>query len=324
MATTTERLHIVAAAIVRDGKVLLTRRHVGAHQGGLWEFPGGKVDPGESADVALARELDEELGISAETFSPLISIPHDYADKSILLDVHCVEQFTGEPHGREGQPLEWVAIDELGRREFPAANLPVIAAMQLPQHYLITPDPSKEGGQFLARLELSLQAGVRLVQLRAKTLPGDEYRALASEVKTLCHCFGAKLLLNGPAVMVAQVGADGVHLSGRELLSLTERPVGYDLKVSASCHNVDELRHACKIGIDFAVLSPVMPTNTHPGAETLGWPKFTQLLEEILIPVYALGGMTLEDLSTAQQAGAQGIAAIGALWGLVESLPSRR
>ena len=310
------RLHIVAAAIVRDGKVLLARRHADAHQGGLWEFPGGKVERGEDARTALARELDEELGITLESARPLIAVPHDYSDKSILLDVWLVDGFSGEPHGREGQPLSWVAADDLQQHDFPEANLPVITAVRLPEHYLITPDPAKEGEQFLSRLEASLQVGARLVQLRAKSLSEDEYCALALEVKALCHEFGAALLLNGTAQMVIEVGADGLHLSGSALSSLNSRPLGRDYKLSASCHDAAELKRAGEIGVDFAVLSPVMPTNTHPGAATLGWQQFEQLLKVVPIPVYALGGMTLADVTTAQRAGAQGIAAIGALWDL--------
>ncbi len=313
------RQHIVAAAIVREGKVLLARRHVDAHQGGLWEFPGGKVEAGEEATAALARELDEELGICAEVLTPLISIPYDYPDKSILLDVWRVDRFTGNPHGREGQPLAWVEIDALQQRKFPLANLPVITALQLPPYYLITPDPEKEGELFLARLEASLTAGVKLVQLRAKSLPSDEYSTLAAEVAVLCRRFGATLMLNGTDDTVVEVGAAGLHLSANELLSLSQRPFGRDFKLSASCHNASELAHACNIGVDFVVLSPVMPTNTHPGAKTLGWQSFEQLLVAVTVPVFALGGMTLEDLPKAQRAGAQGVAAIGALWG-VESL----
>ncbi len=313
------RQHIVAAAIVRDGKLLLARRHADAHQGGLWEFPGGKVECGEDVRSALARELDEELGITLESARPLITVPHDYLDKSILLDVWRVDGFSGDAHGREGQPLMWVAIDELQQHDFPRANLAVIAAMQLPAHYLITPEPKKEGDQFLKRLEISLQAGVRLVQLRAKSLARQEYCALAVEVNVLCRRYGAKLLLNGCADMVLKVGADGLHLSGRELLSLKSRPLGAEYQLSASCHNAVELMQASDVGVDFAVLSPVMPTNTHPGADTLGWQQFETLLEVSPIPVYALGGMTLADLVAAQGAGAQGIAAIGALWNL-ESL----
>jgi 8-oxo-dGTP diphosphatase len=310
------RLHIVAAAIVRDGKVLLARRHADAHQGGLWEFPGGKVERGEDARAALARELDEELGITLESARPLIAVPHDYADKSILLDVWLVDGFSGEPHGREGQLLTWVVADDLQQHDFPKANLPVITAVQLPAHYLITPDPAKEGRQFFSRLEASLQAGVRLVQLRAKTLSADDYCTLALEVKALCHQFGATLLLNNTPEMVLEVGADGLHLSGSALSSLNSRPLEHDYKLSASCHSASELKRASEIGVDFAVLSPVMPTNTHPGAATLGWQQFEQLLKTAPVPVYALGGMTLADLTMAQRAGAQGISAIGALWGL--------
>ncbi len=310
------RQHIVAAAVVRGDKVLLARRHAAAHQGGLWEFPGGKVEPGEDPLTALARELDEELGISLESATPLIDVPYDYADKSIRLNVWRVERFSGEPHGREGQPLVWVAMDELRQYEFPCANLPVVTAMQLPSHYLITPDPAREGERFIPRLEASLQAGVKLVQLRAKSLSRGQYRALAIEVKALCHRFGATLLLNGDAELVVEVGADGLHLSGSALMSLSCRPLGSNYKLSASCHDAAELKRASEVGIDFVVLSPVMPTNTHPGAETLGWHSFEQLLKAVPLPVYALGGMTLHDLSTARRAGAQGIAAIGALWGL--------
>lgn len=313
------RQHIVAAAIVRDGKVLLARRHVGAHQGGLWEFPGGKVERDEDARTALTRELDEELGITLEAARPLIAVSHDYPDKSILLDVWRVDGFSGEAYGREGQSVTWVEIGQLQQYDFPRANLPVIAAMQLPAHYLITPDPVKEGDQFLTRLEASLQAGVRLVQLRAKSLARQEFCALAAEVKILCRRYEAKFLLNGSADMVLAVEADGLHLSGGELASLNSRPLGSDYMLSASCHHAAELKQASDVGVDFAVLSPVMPTNTHPGAETLGWQQFESLVAASPIPVYALGGMTLPDLVTAQGAGAQGLAAIGALWDL-ESL----
>ncbi len=318
MFTGSHRQHIVAAAIVQEGKVLLTRRHVNAHQGGLWEFPGGKVEAGEDAVTALARELDEELGITPKSTAPLIALPHDYSDKSIFLEVLRVDCFSGEPHGREGQPLAWVAIDSLSQREFPRANLPVITALQLPAYYLITPDPAKEGEQFLARLAASMQAGVRLIQLRAKSLAVDEYRALAVEVAALCRDFGATLLLNGggeiATEMALKVEAGGIHLSSSELLPLSKRPLDKSLRLSASCHNASELQHACAVGVDFVVLSPVMPTNTHPGAEALGWQQFEQLVKQVPIPVYALGGMAVEDLAQAQQVGAQGIAAIGALW----------
>ena len=135
-----KRVH-VAAAVIRgvDGRILLARRADTQHQGGLWEFPGGKVEADESVATALSRELQEELGIQVTTARPLIKVQHDYPDKQVLLDVWEVSAFTGEPHGAEGQPLAWVAPRDLVNYEFPAANAPIVAAARLPAEYLITP-----------------------------------------------------------------------------------------------------------------------------------------------------------------------------------------
>lgn len=121
----------VAVGVILDGarRVLLTRRAADSHQGGLWEFPGGKVEPGETLPVALARELQEELGIRVRRSSPLLEVRHDYGDKQVLLDVHVVWEFEGQALGREGQPLAWVAGDELVQYSFPAANVPIVEAL---------------------------------------------------------------------------------------------------------------------------------------------------------------------------------------------------
>jgi 8-oxo-dGTP diphosphatase len=136
-----KRVH-VAAAVIRDGsgQILIARRADTQHQGGLWEFPGGKVEADESVEAALARELHEELGIVVGATRPLIKVRHDYPDKQVLLDVWEVSAFTGEPHGAEGQPLAWVSPRDLSDYEFPAANQPIVAAAKLPAQYLITPD----------------------------------------------------------------------------------------------------------------------------------------------------------------------------------------
>ena len=121
----------VAVGVVLDegGRVLISRRADDSHQGGLWEFPGGKVERGESLPMALARELREELGIQIGRTSPLLEIRHDYGDKCVLLDVHVVWEFSGEARGLEDQPLVWVATAELGHYLFPAANQPIIGAI---------------------------------------------------------------------------------------------------------------------------------------------------------------------------------------------------
>ncbi|WP_455217074.1 NUDIX domain-containing protein, partial [Kaarinaea lacus] len=120
-------VHVAAAAIFDEqGQVLIARRPDHVHQGGLWEFPGGKVENDEVVFDALKRELHEELGIDIVKARPLIQVVHDYVDKSVLLDVYRVDCFEGKAHGREGQPLEWVEPARLNQFSFPEANLPII------------------------------------------------------------------------------------------------------------------------------------------------------------------------------------------------------
>jgi len=312
----TSSVHVAAAVIVNDrGQVLLARRPDRVHQGGLWEFPGGKLELSEDVRQALVRELEEELGLTPTASRPLIRVRHGYPDKSVLLDVWRVDGWRGTPHGREGQPVEWVAAEALTRRAFPEANLPVVTAARLPDRYLITPEPGVDWERFLAALHRSLERGVRLVQLRAHSLDPAAYRRLAEQVLGLCRGGGARLLLNGDPALVRELGADGVHLTSPRLLTCRERPLDVDQWVAASCHERHEVLHAHRIGVDFIVVSPVMPTASHPTARPLGWKGLRELTELSRVPVYALGGMTTDDLEAAWEHGAQGIAAMRALWG---------
>lgn len=303
----------VAAAAVFDrcGRVLITQRAAGAHQGGLWEFPGGKLEPGESAREGLQRELREEVGIHITHARPLIRVRHEYPERAVLLDVWRVEGFTGKAHGREGQPLRWVALADLAAFDFPAANRPILRAVSLPDRYLITPEPA-ETADFLPRLAEALARGVRLVQLRSKQLGEREYVRLARQAVALCHAHRARLLLSGDPALARDSGADGVHLDSPRLWASTVRP-DLDL-VGASCHGARELAQAAAIDADFALLSPVAATTSHPQALPLGWARFRALSDAAPLPVYALGGMALRDLETAWAHGAQGIAAIRGLW----------
>jgi 8-oxo-dGTP diphosphatase len=308
-------LHVVAAAIIgSEGRVLIARRPDHLHQGGLWEFPGGKLEPGEAAEAGLARELDEELGLTPTAMRPLIRVHHRYPERDVLLDVWRVEAWGGEPHGREGQPLEWVAAQDLTRRPFPAANLPIVTAVRLPDRYLITPDPGPDDDAFLAGVERSLAGGARLVQLRAKALAPPRLAGVARGCLERCRDFGARLILNADPGLSEAVGADGVHLSASRLLACRERPLGASQWVAASCHDARELAHACRIGVDFVVLSPVRRTSSHPDATPLGWRRFWVLTESASVPVYALGGLGSGNLATAWAHGAQGIAGIRGLW----------
>ncbi|MGD8576631.1 MAG: 8-oxo-dGTP diphosphatase MutT, partial [Thiohalophilus sp.] len=143
----------VAVGVVQNasGEVLLARRADHRHQGGLWEFPGGKIEPGESPMQALARELHEELGIDIESPEPLIRIPYRYPEHAVLLDVWQVKTFSGEPHGREGQPLCWVAVNKLPDYSMPAANRPIVSAARLPSVCMVTAEV-QSGDDWLAQL----------------------------------------------------------------------------------------------------------------------------------------------------------------------------
>ncbi len=308
-------IHVAAAAILdREGRVLLSRRHDHLHQGGLWEFPGGKLEPGETVEAALRREIREELDLRLSAHRPLIQVKHHYPDRSVLLDVHLVTAYEGEARGMEGQPLAWVAPQDLAGYPLPAADRPIVAALNLPDRYLITGADPLDPEQFLARLGRALERGLALVQLRAVGLSDTSLADLAESAVALCHRKGARLLLNGPPDLAEQVGADGVHLNSQRLRTLDERPLNRDRLVAASCHSVEELVKAAALGADFAVLSPVLPTNSHPGVVPLGWERFAELTVEAPLPVYALGGMQEELIPQAWAHGGQGIAAISGLW----------
>jgi 8-oxo-dGTP diphosphatase len=307
-------IHVVAAVIEDpQSRILLARRPDGVHQGGLWEFPGGKSEPGESVAAALRRELAEELGIEVLTHRPLICVEHHYGDKHVRLDVHRITGYAGQPHGREGQPLAWAAQAELPQYAMPAADRPIVAAVRLPDVYLLTPPAAHEPDRFLDQLESALEAGIRLVQLRVFGQSAADRYSLASRAAALCTTHRATLLINADIELARSVGAQGVHLNTRQLASLEARPEGLDW-VGASCHGPGELGRALALGVDFAVLSPVNPTPSHPDAAPLGWERFRQWVDALPLPVYALGGMRRELLEQAWASGAQGVAGIRGFW----------
>ena len=299
----------VAVGVIRNSasEILISRRDQSAYQGGFWEFPGGKVEAGETIEYALARELKEELNITVEKATPLIRINFSYPDLAVILDVWSVVEFSGPVRSCEGQPLKWVSAEDLDCYAFPAANKPIITAARLPQYYAILE------GDDITRLKTSLQSiltkGIKLVQLRAKSLTATAVDTFLSYACPVCKKNGVRLLLNSAVKSSFNFPVDGVHLTSRDLFEMQTRPSNLTW-VSASCHNLEELRYAENIGLDFAVLAPVMPTETHPGAETLGWEQFSRLVSQVNIPVYALGGMTWGDVATSLHFGAQGVAGI--------------
>jgi len=297
----------VAAAVIQraDGAFLLAQRPAGKVYAGYWEFPGGKVEAGEASEHALARELHEEIGIDACTAYPWITRVYAYPHATVRLNFFRVTAWKGDPHPKEEQAITWQHFGAPLVEPMLPANAPVLAALALPHEYAITDAENRGRDPMLVKVRERLAAGLKLVQVRDKDLPRRE--EFARSVLRLAHRHGARVLLNGgPAI------GDGVHYTAAQLMSLRERPQG--ILAAASCHDAAELERAMALELDFAVLGPVRPTTSHPGARTLGWEGFARLARGASIPVYAIGGVQRTDLETAWRAGAHGVAMISGAW----------
>ena len=304
----------VVAGVITDarGRILLARRTEGRDLAGRWEFPGGKHEPGETAEVALMRELREELGIEVEVGAPVIAVPQRYPTKRLRLDVRRISAWRGAVRGHEGQALAWVPPQRLRDYAMPPADVPVVAALLEPDRYLVTPAPGTDDAAWIGALEDALASGVRRLQLRAPGCPPDRWKRLASRAVEIARMAGAEVLVNGDVALAREFGV-GVHLRAAQLRAFESRPLEHAL-VAASCHDAEDLRRAELIGCDFAVLGAVAMTASHPGAQPIGWRGFAALREEVALPIYAIGGMHPADIATSRLHGAQGIAAIRSLW----------
>ena len=309
-------IHVVAALIEdANGRILLTRRAEGGDFAGCWEFPGGKVDPGETPEQALTRELEEELGIQAGSSSPLICVPFAYPHKRILLDVRRLHAWRGTPRGREQQALAWLPPDRLRNYAMPDADLPVLAALQQPSVYRITPDllDSDCDVHFEEKVLRLLRDPGCLLQLRLPSLQVGRRRQLVHRLADQLGDARARLLVNGDAELAREAGI-GVQLRASQLRELVARPLPSEQRVFASCHDENEVDQAVALGVDALVVGAIRTSASHPGQAGIGWQRFAQLRERCSLPIYAIGGLAPEDLGEARQHGAQGVAGIRAFF----------
>ena len=308
------RIEVAAAVILRaDGKFLLAQRPPGKAYAGYWEFPGGKIEEGESSQDALRRELREELGIEAVTLFPWMTRDYDYPHAAVRLRFFRVVSWRGELHGRESQQFSWQCAPEPTVAPLLPANGPILRALNLPPLYGISHAASLGVNIWEERLERALTQGLRLLQIREKGMPAELVEGLVERSLRATRRHGARLLVNGDAEIARRLRADGIHLTAAQLRSLDRRPAGFDL-VGASCHDAEELDRARRIDADFVVLGPVQATASHPGAAVLGWPRLAALLKDYALPVYALGGLMASDLDTAWRSGAHGVSMMSAAW----------
>ena len=305
---------VVAAVIYRaDGSYLLAQRPPGKAYAGYWEFPGGKVEPGESLDAAIKREIREELDIEIKVACPWLTRTHVYEHASVRLHFFRVREWQGTPRGLEGQRFAFQAPGAETVAPMLPANGPILDAVGLPQKYGITQAAELGVEKFMPALEAALTKGLRLVQVREKNMTAVPLRSFAQSLVTRCHAHGARCLINGDAALAQAVGADGVHLGARQLIQTHTRP---DVAMlGASVHSRAELEHAMKIGCDLVVLGAVLPTASHRGEAGIGWEAFAAIASASQIPVYAIGGMQPNHLyPAAWQAGAHGVAMLRAAW----------
>ncbi len=308
-----DRVEVVAAVIFNgSGQFLLAQRPVGKVYAGYWEFPGGKVDAGESTRAALARELHEELGIEVITAYPWLTRDFDYEHAAVRLRFFRVMAWSGTLQSREAQEFSWQSIDSLSVAPLLPANGPILRALAVPHIYAITCAQEMGRAAQLAAIEHALRDGLRLIQVREKRYTPEDLAAFATEVVALAHPFGARVLVNGAAGIANQAGADGVHMTAAQLTAAARRP-GVNW-CAASCHDAAELKRAGELQVDFAVLGPVNPTPSHPATAVLGWRHCAALVESSAIPVFALGGMRPADLTRAWACGAHGIAMMRGAW----------
>ncbi len=304
----TQKITEVAVAVFLkpDGAFLLSSRPHGKPYPGYWEFPGGKIEPGETVLQAMIRELVEELNVTISKATPWFTFMMHYTHATVRLHCWRVSEWHGEMHGMEGQHFEWQRLDGLTVGPTLPGCAPIFRALSLPPIYAITNAAEVSVEAYFSGLERALQNGLKLVQIREKTFATDVLSGFARDVTAMAHSYGARVLVNGDADLASLVGADGVHLTSSQLFTCKVRP-DFSL-VGASTHCREDIERAAELKLDFVVLGPVKPTLSHPGQAPIGWQQFAELVNAAPLPVYALGGLDIADLGVAIEHGAHGLA----------------
>ena len=307
----------VGVLIRDDGAFLLAERPEGKPMAGHWEFPGGKIEPGESVIDALVREFDEELGLRIAKAHPwtqrVVVYPHATVRLHFWRSFGEGRGWQGEARSLERQAFRWERIDALTAEPWLEGARPVRRWMRLPSFYAISNASGMGTDRFVAALDRRIASGgLQQLQLREPALSSDVFAALFDAVRARCAAAGVRLVVNSGHPRSYWSLAGGVHLSSRALMAASARPnVEWCF---ASCHDEAELAHAGRLDLDAAVLGPVGPTASHPGSDVLGWDGFAAIARTTAIPVYALGGLLPGDLEAARGAGAHGVAMIRAAW----------
>ncbi len=310
-----------------DDRVWAEIRPDDKHLAGALAFPGGKRGAGESLRAALCRELTEEVGVAVLRARRLIELTWDYPDRRLRLIGFEVTQWTGTPNGREGQRLVCRPLDGCHREDWlaamPPANRGLVNAMVLPRCMAISPP---RGGQsteaWFGRIEAGLanMSAPMLINVR----PADDALLTLAQWQMLTgrlRAAGHWPLVNPGGTQAFPEGLDGgvgLHLNHARLVETSAGMVGAwqasGHLVSAAVHDRESMERANLLGVDLVTVSPVHPTATHPDAVGIGWKVFAALVETARMPVFALGGVSPDDLGRVWRRGGHGVASISAFW----------
>lgn len=289
---------VAIAILLHKTKVLVGWRQANQHQGNKHEFPGGKVEPGESPEQACRREIYEEVGIGLKEWHAFDVIRHEYED--IIVNLHLFHAYVpDELLNLIHQPWAWYNRDQLIDLNFPKANTVILQRLSWP-HLIKISDQIDALPQQEALLYWRTQTeGIEQIEQQLDALKGDQLRNLIVNVD-LWQKLSVKL----------QNKIQTIHLKQSQLMSLSKGGLVVGKRFIAACHDAVSLQHAQHIGCDAVFLSPVHATETHPETKVLGWDRFQELAQNSDIPVFALGGLAPADLEQAQKHHAYGLAGI--------------
>ena len=301
----------IGVVINEMGKVLVSRREKDVHMPEVWEFPGGKLETGESFKQALRREIQEETGVEVKRCNKIVDFNFSYDDRHLHFQVFTVYARSEQVSVNEKQKIMWLDQHDLSSMEFPPANKIIINAICMPQAYMIA-DHSVIGDSLAEKVHANLEQGIKQIQFRAPSMNKQRYLSMAAELYDSCHKHGARLILNCDIDWYLDSLADGLHLTSQRLEYMYKTGADHaDIEIySASCHSSEELDYANAINVSSVLIGPVLHTHSHPHARPLGWARFSSLCTQANMPAYAVGGLGKKDIPTARVNGAQGIAGI--------------
>ena len=293
----------------KDQQILIAKRQSHQFMGGFWELPGGKIEHGESPEVAISRELNEELGIIVDKLSLHQTMVYQYTDRIVELSIYNIDNYLNTPKGVEGQEIAWVSVENLNSYKLLPTMKSFINSITLPKQYWITPSSNHQSDEWIRKFDEKIKQGISLIQLRSKTKLDITF---IEELHNKCKHNNINLLLNTVDKSFHEAYCDGWHITTGEMFDLKSRPCANNKLLGASTHDLTEALKAQDLGADFIVISPVQATQTHPDTVPIGWDTAKEVVDKLNIPVYFLGGMTLNDLDKTLKLGAQGIAGVSA------------